>query len=640
MRPHLAGALALVLLATTISSHPGFASGGGCPEPYDVLHYNIAMTIDMDLEVLYGDTKLRILSEAAGLDSIALDFTMLTVDEVVAGTETLSYNYEDPALTVYLGRPYNVGDTLEFGVVYHGHPGNRGPEGTGGFFFEGFPKRAFQIGLDLTAEQPSMGRYWFPCRDWPCDKATAEYHITVSGMNKHVICNGNLVGVVTDSTRNLITYTWEEQDPISTHLMAVTAGKYADLVDSTFPWIHYFVYPQQVDDARIHFQNVAAMMEAFSYRYGPYPFDRFSYVVVPRMEMHHQTCATIEAGMITPDTRNEWLLANLLGHQWWGCCISVEDWRDLWLSRSFAMYSEALFREYAYGPEAYHEYVFEDNITHVINDLGYSPLYDPLFPHARTIFEKGSCVLHMLRYVIGESLFFEALRTYRETYEYGTATTADFQNVMETVAGQDLDWFFDEWVYDIRWPVYRYAWQARSVTGGYDVDLVIDQVQDAGPTFTMPMDVLIRTASGDTLVGIWIDEAHEEFLVTTIGEPTGVVLDPDRWLLMQTEEVSFAGVSLEPVRRHEARLVISPNLSGDVFNLRYSVPAPQAVCIDIYDVSGRRLCRLLESVVDAGTHEVTWTGTTDTGWRVAPGPYFCRLSTAEGCVTQRLLVLR
>ena len=640
MRLHMAGVAALMVMLLILLPHPGLASSSDCSEPYDVLHYDIAMTIELDPELIHGDTRIALLSMAAGLDSVTLDLTALTVDRALADGDTLAYRYDDPGLTVYLGQSYDAGDTLEIEVVYHGHPGNEGPEGTGGFFFEGFPKRAFQIGLDLKAAQPSMGRYWFPCRDWPCDRATAEFHVTVPGTSKKAICNGNLTSVVVDSTGDLVTYTWKEEHPISTHLMTVAAGRYADLPDSTYPWIHHFVYPSQVDDAAVHFQHIAAMMDAFSYRYGPYPFDGFGFVVVPQREMFHQTCATIESSMITPDTRNEWLLANLLGHQWWGCCVSQWDWRDLWLSRSFAMYSEALFREYVDGPQAYHDYVFEDNICHVINDLGYSPLYDPLFPHERTIFEKGSCVLHMLRYVVGDSLFFEALRTYRRTYEYGTATTADFQDVVEAVAGLDLDWFFDEWVYDIRWPVYRYAWGAHSGEGGYAAGLVIDQVQEAGPTFTMPMDILIQRVSGDTLVQVWVDEAHEEFLIATGDEPTGIVLDPDRWLLMESGEVPYAGLFPAPGGLHTVVLQVSPNPSGDIFRIGYSVPTRQNVRIAIFDVTGRSLSGLLDGPVDAGTYEIIWTGVTDAGSRLAPGSYFCNLSTADGSVTRRLLLLR
>ena len=296
MRPHLAGGLSLVLLVIPILSFSVLASDADCSEPYDVLHYNITMTVDIDNEMLYGDTRITALSEVAGLDSITLDLTVLTVDAVLAGAETLSYSYQDPELTVYLGSPCGSGDTLEVGVLYHGHPGNEGPDGSGGFFFEGYPKRAFQIGLDLKVDQPSMGRYWFPCRDWPCDKATAEYHITVPGVTKTVICNGDLVGVDADSAANAITYHWNEPDPISTHLMTVTAGKYTELVDSTYTWIRHFVYPHQVDEATIHFQNVATMMDAFTYRYGPYPFERFGFVVVPQGDLHHQSPFETEHG--------------------------------------------------------------------------------------------------------------------------------------------------------------------------------------------------------------------------------------------------------------------------------------------------------------------------------------------------------
>ena len=640
MRSHMAGALVLLMFVIPVSSHPGLALQDVCSHPYDVLHYNITMTIDIDNEILYGDTKVTARSDAAGLDSITLDFTALTVDAVLGGSDTLAYRYQDPLLTIYLGRPYDAGDTLGVEVVYHGHPGNEGPDGSGGFFFQGIPKRAFQIGLDLEVEQPSMGRYWFPCCDRPCDKATAEYHITVPGVNKTVICNGNLADVVADSTSGLITYDWEEPDPISTHLMTVSAGKYAEIADSTYPWIHYWVYPYQVDDAAIHFQNVATMMDALEYRYGPYPFERFGYVVVPEKDMHHQTCATIKASMITPDTRNEWLLANLLGNQWWGCCVTVKDWRDLWLSRSFAMYSEAVFQEYAYGPEAYQEYIFEDNMSHVIRNLGYSPLYDPLFPNERTLFEKGSCVLHMLRYIIGETTFFDALRTYRQTYEYGTATTEDFRTVMETASGQDLDWFFSEWVYDIRWPIYEYAWRGRSDVGGHVLDLVIDQVQEAGPVFTMPVEVLVETVSGDSLVTLWVDEAHEEFAISIGAEPTGVILDPTHWILMEAGEVPYAGISGGPGASHGLALTVFPNPSSGTFTIHYAVPDRERAHVEVYDLLGRRVSTLADHVVGGGVYETAWPGTDHSGKRMVPGIYFCRVSVVGEHMTSRLILLK
>lgn len=640
MRPHAAGALFPAFFVVLFLFCPAPASGTECSEPYDVLHYNVTMTVDIGSELVYGDTKIRILSETSGLDSIPLDFTVLTVDSIFGGGDILSYRYDDPDLTIYMGGPCNTGDTLELRVIYHGHPGNEGPDGSGGFFFEGYPKRAFQIGLDLKVDQPSMGRYWIPCRDWPCDKATAEYHITVPGINKTVICNGNLISVDADSTADVITYHYDQPEPISTHLMTVHAGKYAELVDSTYSWIRHFVYPHQVDDAAIHFQDVATMMDAFVYRYGPYPFDRFGYVVVPQKEMHHQTCPTIQASMITPDTRNEWLLTNLLGNQWWGCCVSVGDWRDVWLSRSFGMYSEALYVEYTSGHEAYHQYIYEDNMCHTIRDLGYSPLYDPLFPHQRTLFEKGSCVLHMLRYVVGESTFFDALRTYRQIHEYGTATTADFRHVMETKSGEDLHWFFNQWVYDIRWPVYQYSWLGRTDSDGPVLDLVVDQVQEAGPVFKMPVEVLVETPSGDSLITIWVDEAHEEFAMPVWDAPTGVSLDPDHWILMEVEEVSYSGVYDGSGAAHGLGLTVFPSPSGGTFRIRYTVSCPLPVRLEICDVLGRSVCRLVDQAVGQGTQETLWPGTDHAGSRVAPGIYLCRLSAGGEQVTSRLLLVR
>ena len=176
-----------------------------CPHSFDVLHYNIALYVDFSIEEIDGHTTVT--SEAAeSLSTIDLDFTILTVDSVFGEGGSLAYVHPDPVLTIDLGQTYAPGDTFDVQVFYHGQPGNEGPDGFGGFYFDGLPVKAFQMGVGLDAGEPSMGKYWFPCWDWPCDKATAEYHITIAGTVKKVICNGILTDTVVDTTANTTTY--------------------------------------------------------------------------------------------------------------------------------------------------------------------------------------------------------------------------------------------------------------------------------------------------------------------------------------------------------------------------------------------------------------------------------------------------
>ena len=134
---------------------------------FDVLHYNIVLFIDFDTESIDGYTIVTSEAKEADLSTIDLDFTILTVDSVFGETGGLAYTHVDPVLTVDLGQAYALGDTFEVQVFYHGQPGNEGADGFGGFYFEGVPVKAFQMGVGLEADPSSMGKYWFPCWDWP-----------------------------------------------------------------------------------------------------------------------------------------------------------------------------------------------------------------------------------------------------------------------------------------------------------------------------------------------------------------------------------------------------------------------------------------------------------------------------------------
>jgi hypothetical protein len=242
--------------------------------------------------------------------------------------------------------------------------------------------------------------------------------------------------------------------------------------------------------------------------------------------------------------------------------------------------------------------------------------------------------------VVGDSLFFEGMAAYRAAYEYGYAVTPQFKEVMETVSGQDLDYFFAEWIYDRGWPVYEHSWLADSTAGGYDLNLLVNQVQTNGPVFTMPVDFRITTTSGDTTIVLWVDEASESFDLVITGEPVAVHLDPDNWILNEGQEVPHAGVT--PVAGGPKLMLEQnvPNPFSPSTSIRYVLPRAQHARIDIYNASGQRVVCLMDEEVPEGSGGIIWTGRDSAGRQVAPGTYFCRLATADGTRVTRMVHLR
>jgi len=146
-----------------------------------------------------------------------------------------------------------------------------------------------------------------------------------------------------------------------------------------------------------------------------------------------------------------------LAHMWFGDMITCKDWHHGWVNEGFATYSEALWAEYVGGFSAYQNNIatneYFDGGTLYLQDVS-----DPFQIFIRIIYYKGAYVLHMLRGVLGDAVFFEILRQYSTDPQlmYSEATTEDFKAVCESVSNMDLTFFFDQWIYDEFYPIYEY----------------------------------------------------------------------------------------------------------------------------------------------------------------------------------------
>jgi len=630
-----AGAL-LLILAFIVS-----AMAGGEMQSYDVLHYDIALNIDVEGELLSGSAAISSLCIEPGLDQIELDLAVLSVDSVLSDGAPIAFSHDDNVLTLDLGHSYAPGDTFTLEIFYGGHPGNTGFDQMGGFYFSGVPKMAFQVGIDRGSNPFGMARYWIPCRDQSCDKATTSYRITVPGTEKKVICNGVLASVHRDSLAGTVTYHWIEDCPVAPCCMTVNAGRLSQIIDSTYDWISYWTYPRLADEALLNFEHVPAMMDVFTGAFGPYPFPKCAYVAVPTADVSHQNCITYPVSAVTASHDNDWHVADGLARQWWGASVTPAEWPDLWLTESFGRYGQPLFVEAGLGKEAYHDYVYNDLMLHTFADADpASPVYNPLHPGGHTIYEKGAVVLHTLRFVLGDSAFFDALRSFSQTYAYDFASTADFQGAAEAVSGEDLDWFFSEWIYDCGWPEFDYAWNAVPADSGWAVNLVLEQIQEIGPVFTMPMEIGLGSAAGDTVFLVWIDQTYEEFAFVSMNAPSELMLDPNHWVLMKSREVPYARVDEGKQATDGPGLSVCPNPAPRGSRVSYRLPEPQCVTIAIYDIAGRLVAPLVMGSVPAGEGDISWDGTDSRGRTVSPGIYFCRMDTYQGARSVPMVIAR
>jgi aminopeptidase N len=577
------------------------------PHSYDVLHYDITIEVLEEVEEFDGMVGILLQSEEAGLDSIPLDFLSMTVDSVWDASGPLGYVQGDTLVEVALSSPLDPGDTLTVWLAYHGHPTE---DGVPGFHWdqelEGHISH-YSIGME-----PASGRYLFPCWDDIYDKASFDAHITVTDTLYAVAC-GELTDIEPGS--GVDTYHWSMPQDMSLYVWSMAVSDYIVVEDSTYSWIKYYTYDDLSQYVEVLFGKVDLMLDCFEDTYSPYPWGQnlgFPFL---------WGFCYCEHNTIPYTLASEPIVAHEISHHWWGNLVTEEEWAEIWLAEGFATYSEAVWEEWEYGAEAYSNYIVE--IMQFYLDSGE---LDPIVPAedywCATTYEKGASVLHMLRYLIGDEDFFEGLQTYLSDFAYGSATTEDLIAVFEAVSGEELGWFFDQWVYDYGYPEYVTSWSAETSGTGWDITVSVEQVQTVGPVFEMPVELLVEGASEDTTVVMWNDQQSQSQTWTVGFEPQSVTLDPDNNILRANVgtgvEEGSGGVRLpavtvfpNPARsrvsvgwRHHGRFTASLFDMAGRRVLRQQV-TPRSPLLDVSDLPSGRYSVLVRSGEQADSAQLT-----------------------------------
>ena len=593
---------------------------------YDVTYYKLDLRIDANPELVSGAVTLRALSRSDSLDEITLDLlNSMTVDSVVVDGAPRPFLQSPQTFDIDLGQARPSGTAFMATVYYHGVPMT---SGFGSFASMTAPNGSPWI---WTLSEPYGARDWWPCNDHPTDKADSlDVWITVPGTLK-AGSQGVLVGVLSnaDGTK---TYRWKHRYPIATYLVSLAIADYAE---SSYWFRHSPTDSMEVLNYMLPGSSPGSlpltvdMLQIFSNLFGPYPFldEKYGHAQFGwGGAMEHQT-------MTSTGSTSEGIIAHELAHQWFGDMITLETWPHIWLNEGFATYGEILYREQRYGVSAYQSAIasrmgsaMTATTSLYVTDTTNMNL---LFSNA-LVYSKGAVVLHMLRHVVGDSAFFQAIKAYgsEPRFVYGTATTEDFRSVVENVAGKSLEYFFTEWVYGELYPRYVCTWGSAPQGDGYLVLLEISQTTGTlNPAFfTMPLDLKIVGLDHDTTIVVFNDLATQTFSVTVPFAPTNVVVDPDNWVLNTVTDIHAAVKDGQLVPADYELEQNFPNPFNASTTIRFGLAVRSRVILEIYDIVGRRVATVVDDVRDAGFYAELWTAD------VATGTYVVRLqaSAVEG----------
>jgi len=606
----------------------------------DVHHYDVSVQLLPETKNIAGRALIHFSPVQESAQSF-IHLIGLTISSFTLNSKEHAYYREGDR--IYF-QPANQ-DTQIIDIHYSGKPGN---DGYGGFHFKG--DYIYTKGEGLNSIDPSMLRYWVPSHDVPDDKATLDIRITVPQAYQ-AFSNGKLLSVQENLDSKI--FHWQETHPIATYLVALAAGPYDQF---NYPYqsitgdsllIECYVYPDVVEIARYDWRYLPDMMRAYENLLTPYPFDRYSMALAPtRGAMEHQTITTYSDQLLTGDNYYDYIVAHELAHHWFGDLVTLSDWREIWLNEGFATYSEYLYFETFQDKEFLQNYLqaYKRDYLLEVQRYGHFSIYDPLYKWGGTIYEKGALVLHMLRWQTGDEAFFDLLKQYVEKYAYKNSTISEFRSLAEQISNQDLQWFFQQWIYQPGYPDIRFQWNYEKTGNAFTVNIDSEQRQWKEFQFSIPVEIEIDTMHGTVSDTLTINSQFNNFKILVSGLPLSLTIDPDNWQLMNKQilyNAMPADVSKDDT--YLAQNYPNPFRQGQKTTMVYQIGTEHSnkdIKVSIINTIGQTVKILENHFHNNGIYTTTWNGKNESGNPVASGMYFVKLESNHLILMKKILFFR
>ncbi len=549
---------------------------------YNVIYHRLNYYVDPAIVFLHGSvtTHFRVLE----IDFQQLSFDMsyaLSVDSVIFhGREVIRQHTMDNYLTILLGETLPVGRLDSVTVYYHGIP--QPGEGFGSF------EQAYHAGEPViwTQSEPYTAWEWWPCKDGLDDKIDSVDMIVTTPARYRVAGNGLLVEEKEIGSDR--TYHWKHRYPIVPYLIAFAVTNYAFYSDwcvtgTDSVEVLNYVYPENIENARKGTGDLIRVMQYFSERFGPYPFREEKYGHAQFSHgggMENQTMSFMGGFGFE-------ICSHELAHSWFGNMITCGSWHEIWLNEGFATYCAGLAYEHFF-PDLYWPVWKKNNISYITQApdgavyVADTTSVERIF-NARLSYSKGAFLLHMLRWIMGDELFFNAVNDYLRdpSLVYGFAATADLKHHLETASRMDLTGFFNDWYTGEGYPSYTVLCYPLPDS---QYQLIIHQ-QQSHPSvdfFEMPLPVLFKNAQQDTLIVLDHHYSGEAFVVDPGFAADSILFDPDRWIVSRGNSVI-----INPPDDSRDAIQMLPNPTDEL--LQVVTQTLEIESIRLFDLTGRHV---------------------------------------------------
>ncbi|MBS1707626.1 MAG: M1 family metallopeptidase [Armatimonadetes bacterium] len=493
--------------------------------------YDVAIKADPATKTISGTT---VMVAKTTIPTIVIQIDLdspFKVSSVTDGKQALRYERSAHTLRVFFPQSKQPGDEIKTVITYSGQPriAKNAPWDSAMVWSkaaDGGPWFSVSLeddGADLL----------FPCKDHPSDRPDQVTMRLTVPEPLVAVGPGKLVSESKNDDRTK-TWTWHMSMPIANYCVVFNAGPYklvhdkATSIDGTVMPIDFYVLPEHMDKAPKLIEEQKKYL-AFMEKYcGPYPFrtEKLGIVETPHLGMEHSTAIAYGNQFRFAPDGLDWLLLHEFGHEWWANLVTAADWRDMWIHEGFQSYMDTLYQEHTHGKAAYLE-AMKGRARATENKMAVAPRESKTSGEIYTgdIYGKGACILHALRYLVGDAAFFRSVRRMAyptpesEKWTDGRAerlvTTDDYLSIAERESGRKLDWFFEVYLRQPALPVLK-----TKVEGG---TLSLEWVTPGGLLFPMPVDVEVDGKRQRV-------EMPGGKGSIKVGNATPVV-DPDGWVL-------------------------------------------------------------------------------------------------------------
>jgi tetratricopeptide (TPR) repeat protein len=390
---------------------------------------------------------------------------------------------------------------------------------------------------------------WFPVSGYGMNRFTSNISITVPA---HMVAIGSGKETVTDNppskkpnTNGLPTKTFNFAYTKASFPGTIVAGIFQEYKsDDAGLDLHVYFKPTHQAFAPAYTTTAVQEFTYYITLYGTPLSQKLNVVELPGDTIPYAWAPEI-AGLAGPsitEKTNYRLMANAIAHQWWGIAVSPATKDDWWLIDGFSRYSEAMYVESAAGAAGLEEAVKDMSVGALAYDtvpLSSASKLDPFSTEFQSLVtDKGAMILHMLRWVLGEDKYNKTMREFAETYSGKSATMDDFRAIAEKNYGEQLTWFFSQWLDSTGAPEFKVKYTTYRIGSnkGFRVTGEISQDLDL---FRMPIDLRIDTDGKTEDKKIEVVGTNSPFTVETFGRPRRIAVDPDHRVLTNSTDVKL-----------------------------------------------------------------------------------------------------